>query len=299
MAELLDWPFFEASHRELAERARAMVRGQSRPTRTATISTAECRALVRELGERGLPQAVRRRRRTPARRAQPRDRARNARPAFAASPISPSPCRASARARSACSAAIEQKREWLPKVASGEAIAAFAMTEPRMRVGRRQHRMTAAMRDGNEWVLDRREDLHLQRRHRRFLRDLRPHRRRRRRARACPPSSSRPTPGLRVAERIEVIAPHPLARLKYRQCPHAGRRDHRRAGRGLPHRHGDAQPVPGDGRRGGARLRPARARRGARASPRSRRLGSGTLADNAVTQAKLADMALASMPRRC
>src|SRR3982751_2092966 len=25
---------------------------------------------------------------------------------------------------------IEQKREWLPKVASGEAIAAFAMTEP-------------------------------------------------------------------------------------------------------------------------------------------------------------------------
>ena len=25
---------------------------------------------------------------------------------------------------------VEQKREWLPKVASGEAIAAFAMTEP-------------------------------------------------------------------------------------------------------------------------------------------------------------------------
>ena len=53
-----------------------------------------------------------------------------------------------------------------------------------MRVGRRQHRDVAPMRDGNEWVLDRRKDLHLQRRHRRLLPDLRAHRRRRRRARA-------------------------------------------------------------------------------------------------------------------
>ena len=34
---------------------------------------------------------------------------------------------------------VEQKRAWLPKVASGQAIAAFAMTEPDKRLGRRQH----------------------------------------------------------------------------------------------------------------------------------------------------------------
>ena len=47
---------------------------------------------------------------------------------------------------------IEQKREWLPRVASGEAIAAFAMTEPEC--GSDAANMaTSAMRDGNEWVL--------------------------------------------------------------------------------------------------------------------------------------------------
>ena len=39
-----------------------------------------------------------------------------------------------------------------------------------------------------------------------------------------------------VAERIDVIAPHPLARLDLRQRAHPRRCDHRRAGRWLPHR---------------------------------------------------------------
>src|SRR2546423_1028469 len=47
---------------------------------------------------------------------------------------------------------VEQKRRWLPKVASGQAIAAFAMTEPEC--GSDAANMaTSAMRDGNEWVL--------------------------------------------------------------------------------------------------------------------------------------------------
>ncbi len=47
---------------------------------------------------------------------------------------------------------VEQKREWLPRVAAGEAIAAFAMTEPEC--GSDAANMaTSAMRDGNEWVL--------------------------------------------------------------------------------------------------------------------------------------------------
>ena len=47
---------------------------------------------------------------------------------------------------------VEQKREWLPKVARGEAIAAFAMTEPECGSDA-ANMQTSAMRDGNEWVL--------------------------------------------------------------------------------------------------------------------------------------------------
>ncbi len=68
-----------------------------------------------------------------------------------------------------------------------------------------------------------------------------------------------------VAERIDVIAPHPLATLVFDDTPAEplgppGRRDEDRAG--------DARRVPLDRRRGRARVRPARAGRGAR--PRAR-----------------------------
>ena len=46
---------------------------------------------------------------------------------------------------------VEQKRQWLPRVAGGEAIAAFAMTEPG--TGPTTPIATSAMRDGDEWVL--------------------------------------------------------------------------------------------------------------------------------------------------
>ena len=98
--------------------------------------------------------------------------------------------------------------------------------------------------------------------------------------------------GLRVEERIEVIAPHPLARLSYddvRVSPDA------------------LIGQPGEGFKvamgtlnlfrvtvGAAALGLAgRALVEALDFASKRRLGSGTLADNAVTQAKLADMALA------
>ena len=197
---------------------------------------------------------------------------------------------------------IEQKREWLPRVASGEAIAAFAMTEPEC--GSDAANMaTSAHARRQRMGAGRREDLHLQRRHRGFLSDLRAHRRRRGLARAFGLHRSgrcRCT----VAERIEVIAPHPLARLKY---------DNVR----IP---ADAiVGEPGEGFRvgmetlnlfrvtvGAAALGFARrALDEALAFATNRRLGSGTLADNAVTQAKLADMATgdrrlgaADLPRR-
>src|SRR4029078_12319236 len=101
-----------------------------------------------------------------------------------------------------------------------------------------------------------------------------------------------PAEAVAVAERIEVIAPHPLARLTY---------DNVR----IP---ADAiLGEPGEGFRvgietlnlfrvtvGAAALGFARrALDEALSFAKGRRLGSGTLADNAVTQEKLADMALA------
>jgi acyl-CoA dehydrogenase len=101
-----------------------------------------------------------------------------------------------------------------------------------------------------------------------------------------------PAEAVEVVERIEVVAPHPLARLKY---------DNVR----IP---ADAiVGEPGEGFRigmetlnlfrvtvGAAALGFARrALDEAIGFAKGRRLGSGTLADNAVTQEKLADMALA------
>ncbi|HET6941888.1 MAG TPA: acyl-CoA dehydrogenase family protein [Sphingomicrobium sp.] len=184
---------------------------------------------------------------------------------------------------------IEQKRKWLPRVASGEAIAAFAMTEPEC--GSDAANMaTSAMRDGNEWVLVGEKtyisnggiaDFYLT-----F-------------ARTGEGEGSRglsafivPAEAVEVVERIDAIAAHPLARLKY---------DNAR----IP-----ADSIvgePGEGFRvgmetlnlfrvtvGAAALGFARrALDEALSFASDRRLGTGKLADNAVTQAKLADMATA------
>jgi len=184
---------------------------------------------------------------------------------------------------------VEQKRAWLPKVASGEAIAAFAMTEPEC--GSDAANMsTSAMREGNEWVLVGEKTYISNGGIADFYVTF---------ARTGEGEGARglsafivPADFVTVAERIEVIAPHPLARLRY---------DNIR----LP-----ADAIigePGEGFRigmetltlfrvtvGAAALGFARAALDeALAFVKDRRLGSGTLADNAVTQEKLADMAVA------
>jgi acyl-CoA dehydrogenase len=184
---------------------------------------------------------------------------------------------------------VEQKREWLPRVASGEAIAAFAMTEPEC--GSDAGNMsTSAMREGNEWVLVGEKTLISNGGIADFYVTF---------ARTGEGEGARglsafivPADAVTVAERIEVIAPHPLARLQY---------DNVR----IP-----ADAIigePGEGFRigmetlnlfrvtvGAAAL--GFARRALDEALRwatDRRLGSGKLSDNAVTQEKLADMALA------
>jgi acyl-CoA dehydrogenase len=109
------------------------------------------------------------------------------------------------------------RARWLPKVARGEAIAAFALSEPD--AGSDVAAMsTRARRDGDHWVLDGRKtwisnggiaDFYVT-----FAR-----------------TSEEPgargisafvvdadAPGLSIAERIDVIAPHPLATLAFDGC---------------------------------------------------------------------------------
>jgi acyl-CoA dehydrogenase len=186
---------------------------------------------------------------------------------------------------------IEQKREWLPRVASGEAIAAFAMTEPECGSDA-ANIQTSAMRDGNEWVLVGEKtlisnggiaDFYVT-----FARTGEGEGARGLSAFIVPADA----PGLSVAERIEVIAPHPLARLKYDNVRIPADSIIGEAGEGF--RIGMEtlnmfRVTVGAAALGFAR----RALEEAMAFATNRRLGTATLAENAVTQEKLADMALA------
>jgi acyl-CoA dehydrogenase len=283
----LGWPFFEERHRELAAKLEHWCE--------ATIHDAEpsdpdyaVRATVAEMGKAGfLKLCVGDARRRPDVRSLALARETFARWhglvdfAFAMQGLGSGAI--------SLFGTVEQKREWLPRVASGGAIAAFAMTEPECGSDA-ANMQTSAMLDGNEWVIVGEKTLISNGGIADFYVTF---------ARTGEGEGAKglsafivPADVVEVAERIEVIAPHPLARIRY---------DNVR----IP-----ADAIigePGEGFRigmetlnlfrvtvGAAALGFARrALDEAIAFARSRRLGSGTLADNAVTQAKLADMALA------
>jgi acyl-CoA dehydrogenase len=283
----LAWPFFEERHRELAKELRAWCEATIHDAEPSDVDAA-CRALVAELGKAGfLKLAIGEGNSRPDVRSLALCRETFARYhglvdfAFAMQGLGSGAI--------SLFGTIEQKREWLPRVASGEAIAAFAMTEPAS--GSDAANMsTSAMRDGNEWVLVGEKTLISNGGIADFYVTF---------ARTGEGEGARglsafivPADAVTVAERIRTIAPHPLARLTY---------DNVR----IP-----ADAIigePGEGFRigmetlnlfrvtvGAAALGFARrALDEALSFATSRRLGSGTLADNAVTQAKLADMALA------
>ena len=98
------------------------------------------------------------------------------------------------------------------------------------------------------------------------------------------------TPGLEIAERIEVIAPHPLARLRFSGCrvPRAQRLGAAGEGFKIAMRTLDIfRPSVGAAALGFAR----RALDEALAHVKSRRLFGATLADLQLTQARLGEMA--------
>jgi acyl-CoA dehydrogenase len=282
----LSWPFFEPKHRELADKLRSWCQ-EKLPEPTDDID-ADCRNLVGELGAAGfLKLCVADGKHRPDVRSLAIARETLAYHsaladfAFAMQGLGSGAI--------SLFGTVEQKREWLPRVASGEAIAAFAMTEPECGSDA-ANIQTSAMKDGNEWVLVGEKtyisnggiaDFYLT-----FARTGEGEGARGLSAFIVPADS------VSVAKRIEVIAPHPLARLKY---------DNVR----IP---ADALiGEPGEGFRigmetlnlfrvtvGAAAL--GFARRGLNEAlgwAGRRRFGSGTLAENAVTQEKLADMALA------
>ena len=99
------------------------------------------------------------------------------------------------------------------------------------------------------------------------------------------------TVGLRVTERIEVIAPHPLATLEFTDMALAADALLGESGRGFAAAMATLdifRTTVGAAALGFAR----RALDEATARARTRRLGEGTLADNPITQSKLAEMVL-------
>ena len=282
----LSWPFFEARHRDLADRLQTWCVDHLHEHGIDLDS--ECRRLVAELGSAGFLKLC----------VADGDRRPDVRSlAIARETLSYHDAlgdfafamQGLGSGAISLFGTVEQKRQWLPRVASGDAIAAFAMTEPEC--GSDAANMsTSAMRDGNEWVLVGEKTYISNGGIADFYVTF---------ARTGEGEGARglsafivPAEAVEVADRIEVVAPHPLARLKY---------DNVR----LP---ADAMVgEPGEGFRigmetlnlfrvtvGAAALGLARrALDEALSYARERRLGTAKLVDNAVTQAKLADMTLA------
>ena len=146
----LAWPFFEPQHRELAGALDAWCTDNLTDRHSDDLD-GECRALVRELGAAGfLKLCVADAKRRPDVRSLA-----IARETLAYhSGIADFAFAMQGLGSGAISlfGTIEQKREWLPKVAAGTAIAAFAMTEPECGSDA-ANIATSAMQDGNEWVL--------------------------------------------------------------------------------------------------------------------------------------------------
>lgn len=112
----------------------------------------------------------------------------------------------------------EQKRHWLPQVVSGEALAAFAITEPE--AGSDVAAVAcAAVPDGNEYFRISGEKTWISNggiadHYVVFCRTGEQPGARGLSAFIVAASN----PGLEIAERIETIAPHPLARLRFNDC---------------------------------------------------------------------------------
>jgi len=281
----LDWPFFDTRHRQLGRELEAWSAANLAPVHGDDVE-AEVRALVSKLGHAGflgltIADGALDVRSLAIARSTLAYHSGLADFAFAMQGLGSGAISLFGTAR--------QRAQYLSQVASGQSIAAFAMTEPATGSDA-ANISTTATRAGDDYVINGEKTyisngaiadvITL------FARTGEAEGARGISAFILPGG----TPGLEVAERIEAIAPHPLARLTL---------DNVR----LP-----ASAMlgnPGEGFKvamqtltlfrvtvGAAALGFARrALDEALAFATTRKLGNGTLADNAVTQANLADMA--------
>ena len=291
-ATYLGWPFFEARHREFAAALDAWAGAHVAHHEGTDVDDA-CRALVRDLGRGGwLRHAVAGRayggagdavdtrticlaRETLARHDGLADFA------FAMQGLGSGAI--------GLAGSDEQKRRYLPRVAAGEAIAAFALSEPDAGSDVAALRCSARA-DGADYVLDGEKtwisnggiaDFYVV-----F-------------ARTGEAPGARGisafvidagTPGFEIAERIDVIAPHPLARLRFANCRVTQGQRIGAAGEGFK----IAMRTLDIFRTSVAAAALGFARRAfdeSLARSRSRRLFDGVLADLQLTQARLAQMA--------
>ena len=208
----LSWPFFEARHRDWAARVEAVAAGLSVDH---ADTDAACRALVRALGAAGLLEATASD--TGALSVRDLCLAREilarhdglADFAFAMQGLGTGAI--------SLFGTEAQKARWLPLTRRGEAIAAFALTEPGSGSDVAHSTMTAT-RDGDAYVLDGEKtwisnggiaDVYTL-----FARTGEAPGARGLSAFLVTPD----TPGFTVVERLETIAPHPLARLRFEGC---------------------------------------------------------------------------------
>ncbi len=297
----LDWPFFEPAHRKLAQSldawCSARLHGGAHPADRAGVD-ARCRELVRELGEAGwtrhcVPAAS-----AGAARFDVRALALIRETlawhdgladfAFAMQGLG------SGAITLAGSDALRQRL--LPGVAAGTRVAAFALSEPDAGSDVAALSCTAR-RDGQDYVLDGQKtwisnggiaDFYVV-----FARTSAPESRPDGSVAARGISAfvvEADAPGLSIAGRIDVIAPHPLARLAFNGCrvPEANRLGAEGEGFKLAMRTLDVFRTSVAGAALGFAQR---ALDEALAHAHARRMFGKTLADLQLTQAALADMA--------
>jgi acyl-CoA dehydrogenase len=212
----LDWPFFEERHRALAARLESWAAEHCEHIDHHDLDAA-CRGLVQKLGRDGW-----------LKHTAPGDGPSETIDVRTLALIRETLTRYSGLADFAFAmqglgagpvslfGTAAQKRQWLDKTRSGAAIAAFALSEPASGSDVANISMTAR-RNGNGYVLDGEKtwisnggiaDLYTV-----FARTGAPG------AKGLSAFIVRgDNPGLSVAERIKVIAPHPLARLAFKNC---------------------------------------------------------------------------------
>lgn len=290
MTDWLDWPFFDEEQRRLAGALDEWA-GTNLVHSHGKDVDAECRTIVVMLGSNGfLEHCVARDDRRPS--------VRNLAVARAALAYHSGLADFTFAMQGLGSGAIslfgtaQQRETWLPRVGRGQAIAAFALTEPD--TGSDAARIaTSAVRDGDEWVLNGEKSfisngtiadvLTI------FARTGSAEDGARGLSAFVLPMA---TPGIEVAERIETIAPHPLARLRLKDVRIPASAMLGEEGKGFSiamHTLNLFRVTVGAAALGFAR----RALDEAIAFARQRPLADAMLADHPVTQARLAEMALA------